>query len=744
MVISIYSFSFLRVFAVFRFTPVRLLAMNFKYIISITLLLCVLNSEAQNIPDDFNGLRCEGSIPLDFSKSLEQKIDDGIREIRQSGKLNKKNSRKFSTVINYHNDLLLWSGEVSYGDPITAYAQSIVDRLTKNLNLKKPVRVYLVKSDQVNAMTTDEGIIYLYLGLVARVRNEAELAFVLAHEIGHYVNGHSMQKFSRQQELKSGKSYKHLNFIERILTSLQYDRKDETEADEFGYKLYVEAGYQSKSSVSVMDFLLYSYLPAQEVDLDWNYFETNGFHFPDKYKLKEFKKIEVEEDINDMWYTHPNIKKRKTALGFLMRNDSVGLSNPEFILKDSNEFNYLKKLAAFEIVNCLLRSADYPMALYQIQMLKQSDPKHPFLLKAELMCWYGMQMFINNSQKTVYSKGYKDFEGKQQAIRCLTSSLNRKEMNTYAVKFIWEHANAISDTAFSSSLKFQSMRELAKRSGLKSDFYSRVSESDSVYSTYQTKKPDRYSYCNSAFEKLFTNAEFETVFRTMYGEFTNYQDTADFDAQLALLENTDKDGSYSKYDIREVRNLMMISPIYFGYDNRQAMETMLRKSKEREAEMLNDLKGLTDKNSLEVQLLNNRVTDTINTDKFNEYCEMRMWLDEETLYDGDGFTSFHTAEISELGKLHSTSFLGLNYVYSYTYSKHFRPGLFILSVIALPALPVYLYWQLKPVRQSEYTFLVFDLKSGDVEYLDFMRNKKKCKRKHSKKELKKSIGKLAA
>jgi predicted Zn-dependent protease len=52
----------------------------------------------------------------------------------------------------------------------------------------------VIESEQINAFATPGGYVYIYTGLLDRIKNEAELAAVTAHEISHVVARHSVKR----------------------------------------------------------------------------------------------------------------------------------------------------------------------------------------------------------------------------------------------------------------------------------------------------------------------------------------------------------------------------------------------------------------------------------------------------------------------------------------------------------------------------------------------------------------------
>lgn len=59
------------------------------------------------------------------------------------------------------------------------------------------IRVYVVRSPLFNAYMTPNGVMVLFTGLLLRCQNEAELAFVIAHEVAHYRLRHSLKNWRR-------------------------------------------------------------------------------------------------------------------------------------------------------------------------------------------------------------------------------------------------------------------------------------------------------------------------------------------------------------------------------------------------------------------------------------------------------------------------------------------------------------------------------------------------------------------
>lgn len=111
-----------------------------------------------------------------------------------------------------------------------------------------------------NAFALPGGFIFITRGLLALMDNEAELAGVLGHEIGHVTARHSVQQLSRAQLAQVGLGIGAVlsPTVARLgdlagtglqLLFLKYGRDDERQADDLGFDYALAGGYD----VSEMD-----------------------------------------------------------------------------------------------------------------------------------------------------------------------------------------------------------------------------------------------------------------------------------------------------------------------------------------------------------------------------------------------------------------------------------------------------------------------------------------------------------
>jgi predicted Zn-dependent protease len=117
-------------------------------------------------------------------------------------------------------------------------------------------RVIIVESPTANAFALPNGLIGINKGLLATLDNEAQLAMVVAHEISHIDLQHSLNQI--EDIIDVSNVFVVLPVINSaILESVSnwYSRQDELEADINGFKLVINAGYDSKEALSAVNAL---------------------------------------------------------------------------------------------------------------------------------------------------------------------------------------------------------------------------------------------------------------------------------------------------------------------------------------------------------------------------------------------------------------------------------------------------------------------------------------------------------
>lgn len=147
-------------------------------------------------------------------------------------------------------------------DPeLKAYIEGIACRLAGDHC--PDLRVFLVRTPWFNASMAPNGMIQVWTGLLLRMENEAQLAAVIGHEIGHYLQRHSL---ARLRDIKDKAAFGQVLGIFGAIGAIgqlavlgstyAYGRDHEREADRIGAILMSRAGYDVGESAKVWGNLI--------------------------------------------------------------------------------------------------------------------------------------------------------------------------------------------------------------------------------------------------------------------------------------------------------------------------------------------------------------------------------------------------------------------------------------------------------------------------------------------------------
>lgn len=131
-----------------------------------------------------------------------------------------------------------------------------------------PWQFGVMDAPQLNAFAVPGGTIFVTRGLVERMKSEAELAGVLAHEISHVLRRHHLKAIQKGAQtalageaLNQALRNQRAEVREKLVTfgSEMYtrglDKGDELEADRYGIVIAARAGYDSYGLPAVLQTL---------------------------------------------------------------------------------------------------------------------------------------------------------------------------------------------------------------------------------------------------------------------------------------------------------------------------------------------------------------------------------------------------------------------------------------------------------------------------------------------------------
>ena len=151
-------------------------------------------------------------------------------------------------------------------DPTVAeYVNRLGQNLVRNSDAKVPFTIKVIQSAEVNAFALPGGFFFVNSGLILKADNEAELAGVMAHEIGHVAARHGTRNATKGQLMQygtiplifmggwAGYAIYQGAHLAIPLTFLSFSRSMEKEADLLGLEYMYKAGYDPQSFIDFFE-----------------------------------------------------------------------------------------------------------------------------------------------------------------------------------------------------------------------------------------------------------------------------------------------------------------------------------------------------------------------------------------------------------------------------------------------------------------------------------------------------------
>lgn len=159
------------------------------------------------------------------------------------------------------------SGQIVADARLNAYVREVVCRLAGPYCAD--IRIYIVETPYFNASMAPNGAMQVWTGLLLRAQNEAQLAYVLGHEIGHFQRRHSLQiwrdirsksdslVFFRMLTAAARTGFAgDLAQLAALASIYAFSRDNEREADDVGLELIAKAGYNPHEAARIWEGLL--------------------------------------------------------------------------------------------------------------------------------------------------------------------------------------------------------------------------------------------------------------------------------------------------------------------------------------------------------------------------------------------------------------------------------------------------------------------------------------------------------
>lgn len=384
----------------------------------------------------YSQLKSKGQVPEDLKRSMSELygIDLGRAEQYAGGKIENRRPLKEAS---YYVGKMMASGRIVYGDPISQLAGRIADTLLKDYpTLRGELRFYTVKSPEVNAFATGQGMVFVNAGLMAQVEDEAQLAFIISHEIIHYYRSHVMEELVGQEKRKKKHDVeKERDEVREFVSRHSRSRAMESEADSLGISMfYANSPYDKEVTEGIFDVLQYGALPFDDVPFDTTWFNTPYYTLTGCW-LEKVTPISSRDDYDDSRSSHPNILSRRRHCAAALEGKEGGM---HYVVSTAEEFREIRHLARLECIRQELIYGEYSRAFYNSWLMLREHSEDKTLNRYLAQALYGIAMSkIHNGTNSV-TGDYNKIEGESQQIYYAMRRMSEKEAALAAIHTLWQ------------------------------------------------------------------------------------------------------------------------------------------------------------------------------------------------------------------------------------------------------------------------------------------------------------------
>lgn len=328
----------------------------------------------------------------------EQALQNKNKLISSLGNEYKKDYQEIYEARFSEVSKLLQSTRTVTDKDVNNYLQTLLKKITDvNPELKaKEVRLLFSRDWWPNAFSMGEGTLVVNAGLMIFLDNEAELVFVICHELAHFYLDHSNRAIKKnvetynsvafQNELKrlSKQEYGVGQQLDELIKKLEFgnrrhSRENEAEADRYAFMFMKNTGFDCngiKTCLKLLDKVDDSLLNSSiDPELTFNF---SNYPFKKKWVQKEstiFSQMSNDDSPltkkeRDSLKTHPDC-----AVRILHLEDSISKARQgqKFII-NSTLFGQLKKDFFVEMAEQQFNSNNLSRNLYySLKMLQRGE-----------------------------------------------------------------------------------------------------------------------------------------------------------------------------------------------------------------------------------------------------------------------------------------------------------------------------------------------------------------------------------
>ncbi len=363
-----------------------------------------------------------------------------------------KNLSTDYTQICFHNEYL-------------DYLKSIIDLIKSgNPDLENiDIRPFFLHDHVPNAYNSGEGTIMVNIGLLSILENEAQLAFILGHEIAHQSMNHQLKSFEEFHDFMYSEDFQNLiknankSGIERYtklkgliktfsIDHSRHSRGNETESDSMGFVYLSNTSYDLSKGIIAIERLKLADTELFDMNtiLATNFnFETAPFKnewIARKQSMSDKMKYDLSKETKDSLSTHPDTEMRYTKLKEQLSSSSINPSERSEAAVSKEQFSKMKQAFQYQTIHYLIEINEISKAMYYILKFQDEGDRSRYLTKKMYECLQIIQKKLHDHNLGRYVEARNPFFlAEYNKLLIFIDNLNSKDIESIITNYKLKH-----------------------------------------------------------------------------------------------------------------------------------------------------------------------------------------------------------------------------------------------------------------------------------------------------------------
>lgn len=654
-------------------------------------------------------LVAKGNIPQDFllSSYTDGLISEAEKTLESEKRKDRKNRTSFFQESSFYMLELLQSGKVLFNDPISTYIGQVGENLLKHIpEAQNKIRFYAVKSSAVNAFTTSDGIILVNLGLISRLKNEAQLAFILSHEIHHYLKGHLLDIYLESKEIEKERSglFKGQNVQEILLAKNNYTKEKEIEADLGGLELFLKSDYDPEGVYDAFQMLAYANLPEQGIVFKPSFLDLPMARVPRMYFLQKFDPIEEVSPIKDsLFSSHPSISKRRSLVISKLGEVRAGPSQ-KWILGE-RKFLKIHELSKRALCEIFLQEQQYERAIYAAYQELANAPQDHYYQRIFAYSLYALAAYGNTARFWDFHTIYEEVPGPAQPLYYLMEKLDDDDRSAMALSFAW-NVYRNDTTSEESKLILQHL----------------LNDFQKLYQINLENLPAAARKQSPYVQRCFKYLVNQQGFNQFINDFLQKKKEQSEQPQT-VPSSKRKD----PFQIRRkglaggINRAVFVNPSFQYFDLRPGRQVPLSMSLEKEGLLKSLINEHAEEQSLSFEVIDPDMMDSSSVERFNDFVLLNEWNSGQIARNDIQLVNYLHDEVQSLSDKYNSDVFIWHNSYAIIEVRPNRRVTWVASAILPLLLPYSIYKGTTPSRNVLQLTTAYDLRSGK-QVFEFLNN----------------------